>query len=74
MFTANVGTADRLVRVALGLILVALPFLVADVGAVAWLMWGMPIFGLVLVATAFVAFCPIYHVLGLSTRTNDHTA
>ena len=68
MFTANVGTADRFIRIVIGLILVALPFIVPQVGAVVWLLWGLPIVGVVLIATAFLAFCPIYRALGLSTN------
>ena len=73
MFTANVGTADRFIRIVAGLILVALPFLVAEIGAIAWLLWGLPIVGVVLIATAFLAFCPIYRALGLSTNRSGDT-
>jgi hypothetical protein len=64
----NVGTPDRIIRVILGLILVALPFL-----NVAWfanpvLWWGAIVVGVVLIVTAAVSFCPIYYVLGLRTR------
>jgi hypothetical protein len=68
MFTANVGTPDRLIRIVIGLVLVALPF---ALGAAlpAWLAIALPIVGLVLFATAFIAFCPLYRVLGISTAS-----
>jgi hypothetical protein len=64
----NVGTPDRIIRVILGLVLIALPFLNP-----AWFMnpilwWGSIVVGVVLVATAAISFCPIYYVLGLRTR------
>lgn len=69
MFVANVGTPDRILRLVLGVLLVASPFLFASVVA-GWLAWALPIVGIILAATAFLGFCPIYRVLGLSTRRN----
>ncbi len=68
MFTANVGMPDRIIRLVLGLILIALPFVGIVEVAGTWLAWAAPIVGLILAATAFLSFCPIYRVLGLSTR------
>ena len=68
MFTANVGTPDRIIRLVLGVILIALPFVGVTGVTGTWLAWAAPIVGLVLAATAFLSFCPIYRVLGLSTR------
>jgi hypothetical protein len=63
---ANVGNADRLIRIILGLVLVALPFLTS------WAVWasplaqfGLPIIGAVLIVTALVRFCPLYRLFGL---------
>lgn len=63
MFTTNVGTADRLIRLLVGAALVVLGFVVA-LGV--W-KWVVIIVGAVLVATAFMKFCPIYAVLRLRT-------
>lgn len=68
MFTANVGTPDRIIRLVLGLVLMAAPLLGGASLASPWLSWGLPIVGIVLAATAFLSFCPIYWMLGLSTR------
>jgi hypothetical protein len=55
----NVGGIDRLLRLAVGLLLVALA-LTGGIGAWGWI-------GLVLVATAAFRFCPLYTLLGFST-------
>ncbi len=71
MFTANVGAPDRIVRLVLGIALIALPFVGGAAFAGPVLAWGLPIVGLVLAATAFLAFCPIYKVLGISTKQRE---
>ncbi|MDE2383122.1 MAG: DUF2892 domain-containing protein [Alphaproteobacteria bacterium] len=58
---ANVGSLDRVVRVVLGLALVAW----AIWGTDAWHMVGWA--GLILIATAAISWCPIYRVIGAST-------
>lgn len=67
MFVANVGTPDRIARLVVGLLLILSPFLFGAALA-PWLVWLLPIVGVVLAATAFLGFCPIYRVFGLSTR------
>ncbi len=62
--TANVGSADRLIRIILGLILVVLPF-VGNLGPIAT--FGVPIVGAVLIITALVRFCPAYRLFGIRT-------
>ena len=54
----NVGNLDRILRIGLG------------VGLIAWAATGGPIWawiGVVPLATALVRFCPLYTVLGFST-------
>jgi hypothetical protein len=60
----NIGTADRIARLIVGTILVALPFLI---NPVAWLFWALIVIGGVLVVTAAAGFCPVYALLGLRT-------
>lgn len=55
----NVGTLDRIARVVLGLVLIALT-LTGTIGVWGWI-------GVVLVATAAIGFCPAYTLLGVST-------
>ncbi|MBP7914663.1 MAG: DUF2892 domain-containing protein [Vitreoscilla sp.] len=56
---ANVGGIDRIARIALGIVLIALT-LMGTIGPWGWL-------GVVLVATGVIRFCPLYPLLGLST-------
>lgn len=58
-FTANIGSADRLIRFIAGLALIGLA-LTGTIGAWGWI-------GLVPLVTAFVKFCPAYAILGLKT-------
>lgn len=56
----NLAHWDRIARVVIGLILVSLVFVGPQTP------WGWA--GLILIVTGTVGFCPIYRVLGLSTR------
>ena len=56
----NVGAVDRVIRVLLGLALLSLVFVGPKT------MWGL--IGIVLLATAWMSFCPLYALFGLSTR------
>lgn len=58
----NVGTIDKIVRIVLGIILLALFFLL-DGG-----MKYISLLGIVLLFTAFINFCPIYKMIGISTK------
>ncbi|WP_363350555.1 DUF2892 domain-containing protein [Methylocystis echinoides] len=55
----NVGKTDRMIRIAVGLLLLSLIF----IGPQSW--WGLV--GLVPLATAFINFCPAYKLLGVDT-------
>ncbi len=66
--SVNVGTIDRILRAALGLVLLylafasGLPFFAT--GLVKFL---AIIVGLILIATAAMRMCPIYSILGIKT-------
>lgn len=60
--THNIGLADRIARVAAGLILLS-GFFVLD-GNAKWL----ALIGLVPLLTAAVGYCPAYSLLGIDTR------
>lgn len=64
----NVGSADRIARIIVGLALILVPF-VSGLALFAnpLLHWGSVIVGAVLIFTALLRFCPLYTVLGLST-------
>ena len=55
----NVGNIDRALRIIAGIILITL----AATGIFA--PWGW--IGIVLLATGFIKFCPIYPLLGINT-------
>lgn len=61
----NVGRTDRIVRVVAGLFLIVLALFVLD--GVWALITGLA--SVVLIATAFVSFCPIYRMLGIHTTS-----
>ena len=56
---ANVGTVDRVLRIVVGLALIAL----AAVGKIGW--WGY--IGAVPVLTGLFRLCPLYTILGIRT-------
>lgn len=56
---ANVGGIDRILRIVIGLVLIAL----AATGTVG--VWGW--IGIVPLATAAMGFCPLYTLLGFSS-------
>lgn len=56
---ANVGGIDRILRIAVGALLIVLAAL--NVIGV----WGY--IGVVLVATGLIRFCPVYPLLGINT-------
>ena len=58
---ANVGRLDRIVRIAIGLILLSLVVLLPGPGR--W--WGL--LGVIPLATASLSFCPLYSLLGISS-------
>ncbi len=57
--TRNMGGLDRALRIAAGLVLLALGWF----GPLGW--WGLV--GLVPLATALAGFCPAYTLLGINT-------
>jgi Protein of unknown function (DUF2892) len=65
LMSTNVGTIDRLVRIVIGLLLIAFAI---PVGFPAtgwnWLGW----IGVIPIITAIVGTCPAYSVFGFSTR------
>ena len=57
----NIGTADRTIRIALGLALLSLVLLLE--GNARW--WGLA--GLVPLATGLTRLCPLYKPFGIDT-------
>jgi Inner membrane protein YgaP-like, transmembrane domain len=66
--SANVGTVDRLLRLGLGALLVALPFLTSlELWANPIARYGITAVGAILILTALVRFCPAYVLVGANT-------
>jgi len=59
MMKTNVGGLDRILRILVGLVLIALAA-TGTVGAWGWI-------GIVPLATGLTRFCPLYPLLGMST-------
>lgn len=55
----NVGGLDRILRIVIGLVLIAL----AATGTVGW--WGW--LGVIPLLTGVVRFCPLYSLIGINT-------
>ena len=56
---ANVGTIDRVLRIIVGIALIASVFVGPQTP------WGW--IGVVPLLTAFISFCPLYTLLGINT-------
>jgi hypothetical protein len=65
MFTANIGAPDCIIRIVLGLALLVWSFMDQSGGMLHWL---KAVVGVVALATGALNFCPLYRVLGLSTK------
>jgi len=61
----NMSNFDRVIRVALGLLMLGIAWTGAATG-----LWraGLEIFGWVPLATGLIGWCPIYALLGVRTR------
>lgn len=63
MIKINVGTTDQVLRVILGIVLVAATFL-GYIGNWGWI-------GVLLILTGLIRFCPAYFVAGISSCKLD---
>lgn len=57
---ANIGSADKIIRIIVGLVLIAMVFVGLQTP------WGW--LGVIPLATAFIGVCPAYSILGIKTR------
>jgi Protein of unknown function (DUF2892) len=67
---ANVGSRDRTIRIILGIVLLATPFLPPLAAFFAgWGAWKLVVAaaGAVMLGTALFRFCPLYTLLGMNT-------
>ena len=55
---ANVGSADKIIRIILGVAIIAAGFMYGSwLGAI----------GVIPILTAFMSFCPLYSIFGINT-------
>jgi hypothetical protein len=64
----NMGTADKIIRIAVAALVVALYFTNVISGTVA-IVAG--VLAVVFVATSLISFCPLYAPFGISTCTKE---
>ena len=62
MFKTNVGGIDRILRIVVGIALLAAFFLYPEAS---WRYWAL--IGIVPLATGLMSTCPLYSIFGLST-------
>ncbi len=63
MFKTNVGGIDRVIRILLGIALLAWWFFAPGMG----LRWVPLVLGLVALGTGLMSTCPLYSLLGINT-------
>jgi hypothetical protein len=61
MFTSNINSIDKVLRIILGLGMLLLTITGPQTA------WGYV--GIVFIVTAFINFCPVYALFGFSTRS-----
>ena len=59
----NVGNIDKIIRIVAGLILISLVFVGPQTP------WGW--IGVILVVTGFISFCPLYAMIGFSSKKKE---
>ena len=69
MSIANVGSLDRIIRIVVGAALILAPLLGVVASASSTLGIIMIVVGAVLLGTGFISFCPLYRIIGASTRS-----
>jgi len=61
---ANVGTADKIIRIIIGIVLIVLSFVVAMSSTLQIILL---VLGIVMLLTALVGFCGLYVPFGINT-------
>ncbi|MBL7912799.1 MAG: DUF2892 domain-containing protein [Bacteroidia bacterium] len=64
----NMGTADKIIRILVALVIIGLYFMNQISGTLAIV--GLILSG-VFILTSFISFCPLYLPFGISTRKKD---
>jgi hypothetical protein len=67
MFTRNEGKIERVIRVSIGLVVLATAFIVLS-GTMQWVLAAV---GVILLLTGIVGFCPLYTIIGKFTSNEQ---
>jgi len=65
---ANMGTADKLVRILAAILIGVLYFMGQITGTVAIILLAVAV---IFIATSFMSFCPLYLPFGISTKKKE---
>lgn len=65
---ANMGTADKVIRIAIALVIIALYYTGQLSGTMAIVLL---VFAGIFIATSFISFCPLYLPFSFSTRKKE---
>lgn len=63
---ANVGSADRVIRIIIGLVAIAAIF-VGPLAGPGWPRIALGVVGVIMIATSSMSFCPLYRIFGIRT-------
>jgi DUF2892 family protein len=72
MFRKNEGPVDRTIRVVAGIALIAIGLLLLDGLEASIVGIVLPTFGLWLIVTGAIGFCPLYVPFGIDTHRKGH--
>jgi hypothetical protein len=65
---ANMGTADKVLRILVAILIGVLYFIGQITGTVAIILMALAI---IFIATSFMSFCPLYLPFGISTKKKE---
>ena len=65
---ANISSADKIIRISLAIVLVILFFTGMVSGVLGYVFLAL---AAILILTSLISFCPIYALLGLSTKKKN---
>lgn len=63
---ANVGSADRGIRIIIGLVALAAMF-VGPLAGPGWTRIALALVGIIMIGTSAMSFCPLYRIFGIRT-------
>ncbi len=65
---ANMGNLDKVIRIAIAIVIAILYFTNMISGLTATILLGI---ALIFILTSFISFCPLYYPFGISTKKKE---